>query len=93
MHVLTIIITNLDCDSIWFNTTDSIQSTSLKSTDEGLTRFSNVIIPYWYHKFFKWKASKSLNICEVNPGSRCEDEVPAKGGCKQQFIMFQLAFN
>ena len=53
MHVLTIIITNSDCDSIWFNTTDSIQSTSLKSTDKGLAWFSNVIIDDWNHKFFK----------------------------------------
>ena len=71
MHVLTIIITNSDCDSIWFNTTDSIQSTSLKSTDKGLAWFSNVIIPDWHHKFFNWEALKSLNICEVKPGPRC----------------------
>ena len=44
MHVLTIIIANFDCDSIWFNAMNRICSTSLKSTDKGLARFSNIII-------------------------------------------------
>ena len=51
MPVLTIIVTNFDCDSIWFNTTHSIQSTSLKSTDKVLAWFSNVIIDDWYHNY------------------------------------------
>ncbi len=45
MHVvLTVIITNSDCDSIWFNTTDTTHSTSLKSTEKDLAWFRNVII-------------------------------------------------
>ena len=48
MHVLTIIITNFNGDSIWFNTLDRLDTTFLKSTDKGLTWFSNVIIDDLY---------------------------------------------
>ena len=48
MHVFTI-ITNFNGDTIWYSTLDRIYTTSLKSTDEGLAWFSNVIIDDLYH--------------------------------------------
>ena len=83
MHVLTIIITDFNCDSIWFNTTHGNLSTSFKSTDKGLARFSNVIIDDWYQKWVQGTAFKAVHICEVKLGSSCKVKVSARDGCKQ----------
>ena len=84
MHVLTVIIANFNCDLIWFNNTDGIHSTFLKSTEEGLAWFSNVIIDYCYHKLWIRVAFTVLSIYEVNLGSICEVVVFAGECCKQQ---------
>ena len=59
VNVLTVIITNSNCDLICFNTTDSIQSTCLQSTNKGFEQFSNAVVDDWYHKFITWQASNS----------------------------------
>ena len=69
MFVLTIIITNLNCHSIWFNTTDSIHCTSLQSTDKGLARFSNFVIDDQQRKAIIGNRPKSLNICKLQCAS------------------------
>ena len=86
MHVLTIIITNFNCDLVWFNTLDRTHTTSLKSTYKGLTWFSNVVIDDWYYNLVTWEALKGINICEVKLGSSgtFKVKIPAREGCKQQ---------
>ena len=54
MFVLTVIITNPNCYSIWFYTTDAIHNTSLKSTDKGLARLSNIVIDDQQRKVIAW---------------------------------------
>ena len=84
MHVvLTIIVTNSDCDSIRFNTTHSIQSTSLKSTGKDLAWFRNVIIDDWQQNMIFWEALKGLNICEVKLSSSNNLVITAIVGCKK----------
>ena len=51
MYMLTIIITNFNCDLAWENSPDRAHPTSLKSTDKGLWFFNSAVIDDWYHNF------------------------------------------